>query len=481
MKKQYFYVTTTLPYVNAKPHIGHAVEFVRADVFARFKRSIGYDVFFNTGTDEHGLKIYNAAKQMGVSPQEYVNLNSSAFMLLLKQLNISYDNFIRTTDEEHMRIAQRVWETVKNNGYIYKKKYVTKYCVGCELEKTDSELINGKCADHPNMTIQEIEEENYFFKFSLFQDKLLDLYKSNPNFVVPDSRMNEIIKFVSGGLRDFSISRLKSKFSWGIPVPGDDEHIMYVWFDALINYISALGWPDSENFEHYWVHGTPTQYCGQDNLRQQSAMWQAILMAAEIPITHQIVVNGFVTGEGGVKMSKSLGNVIDPIALIDWYGTDALRYYLIRHIHPFNGSPITYDLFHNAYIDHLVNGLGNLTSRILALSERYVDNLNINPSSQYSGLIHKYVEQFRFDLACDFIWDNISKLDKEISIHKPFEQIKSNPQEAKNKIIEFVEELYTIANDLEIFMPETAKKIKESILHNRKPEPIFKRVEKINL
>ncbi len=476
--KQPFYLTTILPYVNAKPHIGHAVEFVRADVLARFKRNTGYDVFFNTGTDEHGQKIFDSATQKGVSPKEYVDTNSAYFRILLDRLNISYNSFVRTTDKDHILAAQEMWRVVERNGYIYKKKYTSKYCVGCELEKTDSDLVNGKCPDHPNQDIQVLQEDNYFFKFSSFQEKLIDLYDTIPHFVVPESRKNEILNFVSRGLKDFSISRLKSKFSWGIPVPGDDEHIMYVWFDALINYISVLGWPHHGNFEKYWVQGNPTQYCGQDNLRQQSAMWQAILMSAGIPPSHQIIINGFVTGEGGIKMSKSIGNVIDPLILLDWYGEDAVRYYIIRHIHPFDGSPVTYESFHNTYTDNLVNGLGNLTARLITLSEKHLEDLNI-PDVQYSSAVKTYIEQFRPDLACGIIWEKITDLDKEITIKEPFKKIKTNPLEAKIEIKELIDKLYQIAHDLEFFIPNTASKIKLAIQHNKKPDALFKRVDKI--
>lgn len=480
---KYFYLTTTLPYVNAKPHIGHAVEFVRADVLARFKSQEGYDVYFNTGADEHGQKIYESAMEKNITPQDYVDQNTANLKIMLEKLNIlDTIHFIRTTDSKHIATAQAFWKKVFDNGYIYKKKYKSKYCVGCELEKTDSELVNNKCQDHPNKEIQIINEENYFFKFSAFQTRLLNLYESRLDFVVPEIRQNEITSFVKSGLKDFSISRLQSKLPWGVPVPNDSEHTMYVWFDALTSYISTLDWPEnSEKFEIYWKNGTPTQYCGQDNLRQQSAMWQAMLMAADLPNSYQIVINGFVTGEGGVKMSKTIGNVIDPILLQEYYGTDAVRYYLLRHIHPWDGSPITYDSFYKMYNGNLVNGLGNLTSRLMTLSEKYIDTIHIE-NTRVNDDFTNCMNSFRYDLACDYIWDIISQIDKEISNTEPFRLIKTEPEKAKDLIRDYVQKLYTIGKLLLPIMPETANNIILAVRENKKPKiALFERKEKFSI
>ncbi|HEY4478498.1 MAG TPA: methionine--tRNA ligase, partial [Candidatus Paceibacterota bacterium] len=290
MKEKNFYITTTLPYVNAEPHIGFALEIIRADVIARVKKIQGYNILLNTGTDEHGMKVDRNAKALGQDTQEYVDKVSEKFRDLLSILNITGDNhFIRTTDKRHIEAAQEFWKICKNNGFIYKKNYKIKYCIGCELEKTESELVDGKCSIHPSMIIEEINEENYFFKFSDFQKKLLELYEENPDFVIPDFRFNEIKVFVERGLEDFSISRLKSKMPWGIEVPDDSDHIMYVWFDALVNYISTIGWPDdNKSFEKWWGDTMGVvQYCGKDNLRQQSAMWQAMLMSVGLPPSRQ--------------------------------------------------------------------------------------------------------------------------------------------------------------------------------------------------
>jgi len=476
MKKNSFYITTTLPYVNSDPHIGFAMEIIRADVIARYKKLLGFDVFFNTGTDEHGQKLFDSAEEEGISVEEYIDRNAKKFKDLINLLNISQDvHFIRTTDKHHIKAAQEFWRICKNNGFIYKKEYQTKYCVGCELEKTDSELDEaGQCIIHPNNKIELRNEENYFFKFSDFQKPLINFYEKNPDFVIPDFRFNEIKTFVKNGIEDFSISRLKSKMSWGVPVPDDDEHVMYVWFDALVNYISTLGWPeDKENFEKYWANGNPVQYCGKDNLRQQSAMWQAMLMAVKLPNTKNIIIDGFITGEGGVKMSKSIGNVINPSDIVAEYGTDALRYFLLREVSSFEDSPFTIERFKEAYNSGLANGLGNLTSRILTLSEKYLDLITyVRPSYKES------LENFDLKKSMDIIWENIGTLDKYIQKEQPFSIIKTDEAKGRELIKNCVSQLYTIALMLEPFLPETSKKIQKLIKENKKPEqPLFLRKE----
>ncbi|HLP86507.1 MAG TPA: methionine--tRNA ligase [Candidatus Paceibacterota bacterium] len=473
-----FYLTTTLPYVNAPLHMGHALELVRADAIARYKKLIEYDVYFNTGTDEHGLKIFEKAKEKGIPVQEFVDQSFATFKEQLEIFGISEDvHFIRTTDKKHEKAAQEFWKRVYDNGYIYKKNYESKYCVGCESEKTDSELVNDECPLHPGLEIKIINEENYFFKYSAFEQKLLDLYKKNKNFVVPDFRLNEMKSFVEGGLKDFSISRLKEKMPWGVPVPGDDTQVMYVWFDALVNYISTLGWPeDNENFEKYWVNGTPTQYCGKDNTRFQSAMWQAMLMAAGLPNSHQIVVNGFITGDGGVRMSKTLGNVVDPRDIVNEYGTDALRYFLLREVNSFEDSPFTMERFKEAYNSGLANGLGNLSSRILTLSEKYLEKCPEIPVKSDFTEYFKFYEEFDIKKATDYVWEEIQSLDKIIQETEPFKVIKVDEEKGKEMIKELVLKLYTIARMLNPIMPETNKELKKLIKENKKPEkPLFLR------
>lgn len=487
--KKSFYITTTLPYVNSDPHVGFAMEIIRADVIARYKKLLGYEVFFNTGTDEHGQKVYSKALESGKGPQEYVNEWALKFKGLIKPLGISEDiHFIRTTDENHKKAAQMFWTKCAEAGDIYKKNYEIKYCVGCELEKQESELEEGKCIIHPHLRLEIREEENYFFRFSKYQRPLLDLYEKNPKLVIPDFRFNEIKAFVERGLQDFSISRLKSKMPWGIEVPGDAEHVMYVWFDALTNYISTLGWPHFEEasrvnpeknlFEKFWVNGTPVQYAGKDNLRQQSAMWQAMLMSAGLPPTHNIVINGFIQS-GGQKMSKSLGNVISPYDIVHEYGTDALRYYCLRELSAFEDSDMTMGKFKEAYNANLANGLGNLVSRIMKMAS---DNLNEpvkipewEDMSEYFAIL----DTFEINKACDYIWAKIGEMDKFIQENQPFKLVKGNMEERKEgkiMIETLVQKLYSVAHMLNPILPETSVKIKELIKENKSSEkPLFAR------
>jgi methionyl-tRNA synthetase len=472
-----FYITTTLPYVNSDPHVGFAMELVRADIIARSKKLQGYNVFFNTGTDEHGQKLYTAAKDAGEDVKDYVDGFAEVFKKLPNALGVLEEiHFIRTTDVHHEKAAQEFWKRCFDNGYIYKKNYTIKYCVGCELEKTDSELVDGKCPLHPKLDIEMRDEENYFFKFSAFGDKLLDFYKSNPNFVVPDFRYNEIKSFVERGLEDFSISRLKEKMSWGIPVPGDENHVMYVWFDALVNYISTLGWPENtEQFDKFWTRGNPVQYCGKDNLRQQTAMWQAMLMAAGLPNTNTVVVNGFLTGDGGVKMSKSLGNVINPFDVINEYGTDAFRFFVAKEISNFEDSPFTMERFKESYNSGLANGLGNLVSRIMKMSETN-NVITLLMDQNVSDIFLNSINRFEIKEAVDFVWQKIQNLDRKIAEEKPYQLVKTDAIVGKVAIQFLVQELYEIAKCLEPILPETSLKIKELIKANKTPEaPLFLR------
>ncbi len=455
-----FYITTTLPYVNADPHIGFAAEVVRADILARFHRLLGDEVFSNTGTDEHGDKIYRAAQRASQSAQEFVDEKVEKFKDLKKVLNLSYDRFIRTTDPEHIAAAQEFWKKCEANGDIYKKIYPVKYCVGCELEKTEGELEDGKCPVHPNLEIEIREEENYFFKFSKYQQPLLNFYNAHPDFVIPDFRFNEIKSFVKTGLNDFSISRLREKMPWGIAVPGDSDHVMYVWFDALVNYIVPGWWP-------------AVQIAGKDNLRQQSAMWQAMLMSAGLPNSRHILINGFIIS-GGQKMSKSLGNVIDPFELVRQWGTDAVRYYLTRELNQFEDSDFTSEKFKEAYNASLANGLGNLVSRIMKMAISYNVDYEVK-ESELPREVATHLNNFEIKKAADHIWGLIQNLDAFIQKTEPFKKIKTNEQEAKEDIKVMVTELHQIAHALTPFLPETSEKIKSSIINHQLPPILFPR------
>lgn len=478
--KKPFYLTTTLPYVNAPLHMGHALEFVRADIIARYKMLMGYDVFFNTGTDEHGVKIYEAAAAVEMSAQNFVDQGFVTFKEQIAQFGMTDQlKFVRTTDKHHEAAAQEFWKRVANNGYIYKDTYRTKYCVGCEDAKTDSELVNGECPLHPGREIELIDEENYFFKYSAFTEKLLAFYELQPNFVIPNFRYNEIKEFTKRGLQDFSISRRKEKMPWGIPVPGDDSQVMYVWFDALTNYISTLGWPENEGqFEKYWTLGNPTQYCGKDNLRQQSSMWQAMLMAAGLPNSQQIVINGFIMGGGGVRMSKTVGNVVDPRDIISEFGTDALRLFLAKEISPFEDSPFTRERFLDAYNAHLANGLGNLVSRTMNMIVAYDVDISNVTFPNFADIAHPAYETFEINRAVDAIWDEIADLDLYIAENAPFKKVKVDADGAHDDLRHVAQGLARITVLLQPIMPDTAAKVAELIKAKQKPEaPLFLRKE----
>ncbi|WP_236870868.1 methionine--tRNA ligase [Candidatus Chazhemtobacterium aquaticus] len=474
--KRGYYISTTLPYVNAEPHIGFALEIVRADVLARYHRLLGERVFFNTGTDEHGQKIFQMALARKMDPQKYVDEYAGKFELLRSALNLSYDKFIRTTDQHHRMAAQEFWRRVEENGYIYKKNYRVKYCVGCELEKQDSELENGRCPIHPNKELEVIEEENYFFKFSAFQERLLSLYKERGEFVVPANRLKEIRNFVEGGLSDFSISRVREKMPWGVPVPGDDSQVMYVWFDALVNYVSTLGWPDDlENYSQWWPG---FQIAGKDNLRQQAAMWQAMLMAADLDNSKQILINGFITSQGQ-KISKSLGNVVNPIEYTDKYGTDAVRYFLLAKINPFDDSDFTQERFEENYMNDLANGLGNLIARTMAMCDGLEIKIDEDKILKWEGrndLITKALDGYEFDKAINIIWDEVRQTNALINQKEIW---KLSGRDKNFALEEIVLRIRNIGVSLQPFMPETAEKIMK-IFGNKqvvKGEQLFPRLK----
>jgi methionyl-tRNA synthetase len=471
MKKK-FYITTTLPYVNSDPHVGFALEIVQADAIARLHGLKGEEIFFNFGTDEHGQKIYQKAKELGRDPQEYCDEYAAKFDELKTALNLSYNHFIRTTDPHHIKAAQNFWRLCDKNGDIYKKLYKIKYCIGCELEKTDSELVDGKCPLHPNLELEIIEEENYFFKFSKYEKPLLDFYEKNPDFVVPSGKFNEIKTFVKDGLQDFSISRLKSKMPWGIDVPGDDTHVMYVWFDALINYISTLGWPEDEkNFKDFWPG---IQVAGKDNLRQQTAIWQAMLASAGLPNSKQIFIHGFIT-VNGQKISKSLGNTINPVEVAEKYGTDTLRYYLLAKINPYEDSDFTFKQFEETYNGELANGLGNLVSRCAKLCENSgfefaPTKVAINPN------IENALKEYKFDVALKTIWEEVTQTDQFINEEEPW-TLKG--EELKKVLIHLVDHLRSIVFNLKPFLPETAEKIENQFRGPKikSADPLFPRLK----
>jgi methionyl-tRNA synthetase len=474
--KKSFYITTTIPYVNADPHIGFALELVQSDAIARYQRLIGNDVFFSTGTDEHGQKIFEASERDGKSVQDFVDHYAQRFLDLKNILNLSNDNFIRTTSEGHIKAAQEMWRLCNAKGDIYKKIYGGLYCVGCEKFLTEKDLMNGVCSQHPNLTPKFVEEENYFFRLTKYKKQLLE-YLSKEKAVFPEWRRKEAIDFVTNEMEDFSISRDKKRLSWGIPIPEDDTQVMYVWFDALVNYISTLGWPNSKGiFEKFWVEGETVQTAGKDQIKFQSVMWQGMLLSAGLPMTDTVVYHGHITGEGSIKMSKSIGNVVNPDDIVKEYGTDALRYFLLREISSFEDSPFTMERFKDAYNSGLANGLGNLASRILTLSEKYLEKCPEIPIktdfTEYFGLY----EKFDIKKAADYVWNKIGELDKFIQETEPFKVVKIDEKKGKELISDMIIHLYEIARMLNPIMPETNVLLKKLIKENKKPEkPLFMR------
>lgn len=449
-------ITTTLPYVNADPHIGFALEIVQADALARYHRGLGAQVVFNTGTDEHGLKIYQKATELGMDPKAYCDMYAAKFDGLKTALNLTYTHFIRTTDEKHIAAAQEFWRRCDAHGDIYKKEYSVKYCVGCEMEKTDSELVDGRCPLHPNRDLERIEEENYFFRWSAYQEKLLALYDARPDFVVPKERLNEIRSFVSAGLNDFSISRRKEKMPWGVPVPGDDTQVMYVWFDALVNYISTFGWPDtSGDFRAVWP---AVQVAGRDNLRQQSAMWQAMLMSAGVAPAEQIFIHSYITAEGQ-KMSKSLGNVINPYVLVAEYGTDATRFYLLGALPPYNDGDYARAQMELSYAK-LANGLGNLVSRVSAMANKYFDG-NIVPTlvAETEPALATAMAAYDFRAYVDAVWTWVDCGNKKVDDDAPFKLVKTDEAAAKKSLEDVAGYIIAIAKAMEPIIPDASAKI----------------------
>ena len=470
------YITTTLPYVNSDPHVGFAQEIVQADTLARTWRAAGDEVFFSTGSDEHGQKIFEAAEKAGKTPQEYVDHYAAEFEKLKDTLDLSYDSFIRTTEEKHVQAAQEMWHRCAAKGDIYKKTYTGLYCVGCEAFKTEKEVVLGKCPLHPNAELKEVSEENYFFKFSNYQEKLLQ-YLEKPTVIIPEWRRVEAMNFVKGGLEDFSISREATRLSWGIPVPGDDTQVMYVWFDALTSYISTLGWPkDAEgNFKKFWEDGKTLQVAGKDQVRFQSLMWQAMLISADVKCTDQVFYHGFITS-GGQKMSKSLGNVINPLALVEQYGTDAVRYILLRHLSPVEDSDLTLEAIHDHYTAHLTNGLGNLVARVMKLAETYLSEPVFCGEISFPQEYANALQSFEFNRAMDMIWARITVLDERITNEEPFKVVKEDAEKGRAMIRELAIELYQIALLLNPFMPKTSEILKKAVQENKKPENLFPRL-----
>jgi methionyl-tRNA synthetase len=458
MSKKNYYICTAIPYVNDKPHLGHAILHLYADVLARYNRGLGNEVLFNIGTDEHGGKIAEVAAKGGVDPKAFADDISAKFRSGLDTLNVSYDRFVRTTDPSHEKIAAEIWK--KLSADIYKKAYIGWYCVGCEAYYTEKHVkeTNGTCPDH-NRAYDKLEEENYFFKLSAYGERIKEEIESGRFAITPVSRKNEIMQVIKSGLEDVSISRPSSKISWGIPVPGDKTQTIYVWFEALMNYITTLGYPEHPDFEKFWPANV--QVLGKDILRFHAAIWPAMLMGLGLPLPEKLFVHGFVTS-GGHKMSKTLGNVIDPLDLAAEYGVDAFRYYILRYGPAADDVDFTMDRFEASYNSELANELGNAVQRVASMGMKYMDGVlgDVPESEHDQGTYHEALAACRFDKALDEVWEQVRGLNQYIDITKPWAIAKEgDPTHIREILAYCVSCINEIAELLEPFMPTTSAKI----------------------
>jgi len=487
-----FYITTAIDYTNARPHIGHALEKIQADVLARYARLKGKEVWFLTGTDEHGVKIARAAEAAGKKPQEFVDGLAGDFKHLKEALNLSWDDFIRTTDRErHWPGTVLIWKKLAEAGDIYKKKYRGLYCVGHEAFVTEKDLIDGKCEDHGKAP-EVLEEENYFFKLSKYSKQIGTAIKKGELQILPEGRRNEILSLIEKeGLRDVSFSRPRKDLSWGIPVPGDDTQTMYVWCDALANYLSAIGYGRNDDWKKWWP--ADVHVIGKDILRFHAAIWPGMLLAANLPLPKAIYVHGFINVEGK-KISKLLGNVIDPFELTKKYGTDAVRYFLLRGISAYEDGDFSEVRFTELYNSDLANGIGNLVQRVTTLAEKAgLTDIRI-ATGVFEPMVRKIKEGIReslslyeFHRAIERVWELVSAADKYVNETKVWEK---EEEEQKKILADLTSVILNIANLLDLFLPATAEEILRrfgltvadirspeiSKLTVKKGEPLFKRL-----
>ena len=467
MAKKKFYITTAIDYVNADPHLGHALEKIQTDVLARYQRFLGNDVFFLTGSDENSLKNVQAAQEEGVPVKKLVDRNTKKFYELKKTLNLSFDDFIRTTEKRHIQGVQKLWKACQKD--IYKKTYQGLYCLECEEFYKENELENGLCPEHKIKT-ELIEEENYFFRLSKYQDKLKKIIEKDEIKIIPQTRKNETLSFINQGLEDICISRSAERAQgWGIDIPGDPTQKIWVWFDALSNYINALGYPtNSQKFKKYWP--ADLHVIGKGILRFHAIYWPAILLSAKLALPKKIFVHGYLTSSGQ-KMSKSLGNVIDPFELVKKYGTDPVRYFLLREIPPTEDGDFTYQKFEGRYNSDLASGLGNLVARVITLAKKF--KVTIQGSKSINETWKKYkrsLEEFKFNEALISIWELISFCDRYIEKERPWEKKKNQKEVIGNLLLVIAE----IAKLLEPFLPETSEKILKQ-LKTQKSKLLFPR------
>ncbi len=463
------YITTAIPYVNGKPHIGHALDYCLADVCARYYRLLGDEVRFQAGTDEHGNKIFQKAKELNIPVQEYVDENTEKFKDFIAKLNISYTDFVRTTDETHVKLCQKIWERLRE--HIYLAKYEGWYCTGCERFITDKEVEenHGICPDHQK-PYEKLEEENYYFRISDFKEQIREAIFSGELLILPDFRKKEMLRLLEES-PDVSVSRPKSQLTWGVPVPNDDSQVMYVWIDALSNYITVLGYPEKDISE-WWP--AIAQFVGKDILRFHAIIWPAMLLGLGLSLPKVIVSHGMILADGQ-KMAKSIGNVVDPLEVINKYGVDAFRYYFLRHIDTFADSDFTWTKFEDAYNNELANDLGNLVQRLATLVSKNQIILNVPELSlddKYKALMEKY----EFARAFDYIWEKIQGINRKIDEEKPWSLAKNGETEELTKCLNsLVYELLSVNQMLSPFLPETAAKITEIFADEVQPPaaPLF--------
>lgn len=455
-----YYITTSIPYVNGEPHIGFALELVMADVLARSARAQEKPVIFSTGTDEHGGKIAEKAAENKITPKQFADQMSQQFRDLGKALNVSNDRFIRTTDNGHEQRAQLIWKALEKD--IYKGSYSGLYCTGCESFVTEAQAKenNGVCPHH-NKPYETIEEQNYFFKLSKYAPQIEKAIQNGSFRVIPASRKHEIVNVIKDGLDDISISRPKEKIAWGIPVPGDKDQVMYVWFEALMNYLTVLGYPEHDDFKKFWPANV--QVIGKDIIRFHAAIWPGMLLGLGLPLPKTLYVHGFINAEGGVKMSKSLGNVVNPNDIIKEYSADVLRYYLLRHIPSYEDGDFSAERLRNAYNNELANELGNAVQRTAAMIKTYQNGIigTIPPAEHDMAQYIDAIENCRFDRALDEVWDQVRGLNQYIDEAKPWAVNKAGDKEHLQEVLAYqVSCLLEIAALLQPFMPETALKIR---------------------
>lgn len=459
-----FFITNAIPYVNAKPHVGHALEFVQSDVIARYHKMIGDEVLLLCGGDENALKNVQAAEKAGEEVQEFVDKNTQLFHELSKKLNVQFDVWQKGSSREHHLASQKLWELCDTNGDIYKKSYTGLYCVGCELFYEPDELNeNGECFEHPGKKLEEVSEENYFFKLSKYTEQIKELLERNELQIIPESRKNEALGFVKQGLKDISISRSNERAkNWGVPVPGDNSQRMYVWFDALNIYQSGVGFGSDETLYQKWWPAD-VHVIGKGIIKFHAIYWPAFLLSAKLALPKSIFAHGYFT-VNGQKMSKSLGNVIDPLEMVEKYGVDAFRYYVLSNISSTADGDFSEERLKEVYNADLANGLGNLISRVAKLAENAHYTLTGNKERTSSHLIGveaytKALNEYRFMDAVGFVWKKTSDLDKYIDEEKPWDLLKNQNARIKDVLAHAIDEIQEIAGLLEPFLPETSEKI----------------------